>query len=294
MVQALQTLWKQASPRQPQRVQSDDGTEFMNAKVQAFFKHHQVDHFSTQGDTKAALAEVLIKTLKTKLYRYFTAANTLTYLKALPLIVEQYNHTIHSSIQEKPVHVTPDNEYLIWKPLYKKRLRKRASPKLRVGDVQLNKKHWVFDKGYLPGWTDEVFLVQGIASTPECENIEALNEVREELQQVLQEFQVAHEAYHGLIKTESEQEGSSRYYNSVLEIVSELEQEITSWLNKPALQTSVTPINVQPRDSVSTVGSRVPSPAVQPAKRLRRTRERQHLRLGQLPFKTCTSFKSKK
>ena len=74
MVQALQTLWKQASPRQPQRVQSDDGTEFMNAKVQAFFKQHQVDNFSTQGDTKAALAEVLIKTLKTKLYRYFTAS----------------------------------------------------------------------------------------------------------------------------------------------------------------------------------------------------------------------------
>ena len=128
----------------------------------------------------------------------------------------------------------------------------------------------------------------------ECENIEALNEVREELQQVLQEFQVAHEAYHGLIKTESEQEESSRYYNSVLEIVSELEQEITSWLNKPALQTSVTPINVRPRDSVSTVGSRVPSPAVQPAQRLRWTCERRHLRLGQLPFKTCTSFKSKK
>ena len=112
MVQALQMLWKQASPRQPQRVQSDDGTEFMNAKVQAFFKQHQVDHFSTQGDTKDALAEVLIKTLKTKLHRYFTAANTLTCLKALPTIVKQYNHTVHSSIQEKPVHVTPDNEYV--------------------------------------------------------------------------------------------------------------------------------------------------------------------------------------
>ena len=110
MVQALQMLWKQASPRQPQRVQSDDGTEFMNAKVQAFFKQHQVDHFSTQGDTKDALAEVLIKTLKTELHRYFTAANTLTCLKALPTIVKQYNHTVHSSIQEKPVHVTPDNE----------------------------------------------------------------------------------------------------------------------------------------------------------------------------------------
>ena len=118
MDNAMQTLWKQASPRKPQRVQTDDGTEFMNAKEQAFFKKHQVDHFSTQGDTKAALAKVHIKTLKTKLYRYFTAANTLTYLKALRTIVKQYNHTVHSSIQEKPVHVTPDNEYLIWNRLY--------------------------------------------------------------------------------------------------------------------------------------------------------------------------------
>ena len=113
MVQALQTLWKQASPRQPQRVQSDDGKEFTNAKVKTYFKQHQVDHFSTQGDAKAALAEVLIKTLKTKLYRYFTSANTLTHLKALSLIVEQYNHTVYSSIQEKPVHVTPGNGYFI-------------------------------------------------------------------------------------------------------------------------------------------------------------------------------------
>ena len=166
MVQALNTLWKQASPRQPQRVQSDDGTEFMNAKVQAFLKQHQVDHFSTQGDTKAALAEVLIKTLKTKLFRYFTAGNTLTYLKALPLIVEQYNYTVHSSIQEKSAHVTPENEYQIWKQLCQKRVRQKAIPKLRVGDkVRLNKKHRVFEKGYLPGWTEEVFLFRGIAST---------------------------------------------------------------------------------------------------------------------------------
>lgn len=89
-----------------------------------------------------------------------------------------------------------------------------------------------------------------------CENIEALHEVRGELRQVLKEFQIAHEAYHGLIKTESEQEKSKRYYNSVLEIVSELEQEISTWLNKPERQPSLTSVNVQPQDSVSTVGSR--------------------------------------
>ena len=37
--------------------------------------------------------------------------------------------------------------------MYKKRLRKRARPKLRV-----------FQKGYLPGWTEEVFLVHGIST----------------------------------------------------------------------------------------------------------------------------------
>ena len=55
---------------------------------------------------------LLMKSPYQKLYRHFTAANTLTYLKALPTIVKQYNHTVHSSIQEKPVHVTLDNEYV--------------------------------------------------------------------------------------------------------------------------------------------------------------------------------------
>ena len=89
MVNAMQTLWKQARPRKPQRVQTDDGTEFMNAKVQAFLKKTPSRPFFNPRDTNAALAQVLTKTLKTKLYRYFTAANTLTYLKALPTIVKQ-------------------------------------------------------------------------------------------------------------------------------------------------------------------------------------------------------------
>lgn len=94
------------------------------------------------------------------MYRYFTADNTLKYLDAFPKIVNQYNHTIHSSIKEKPANVTPENERLIWNRLYGKRLNKVFIPKLKVGDeVRLNKKHRVFEKGYLPGWTEEVSLV---------------------------------------------------------------------------------------------------------------------------------------
>ena len=49
----------------------------------------------------------------------------------------------------------------MWKNLYAKRLgSKPPKPKLKVGDrVRLNKKYRVLKKGYLPGWTEEMFVV---------------------------------------------------------------------------------------------------------------------------------------
>jgi len=102
------------------------------------------------------------RTLKERLYRYFTAANTLRFDDALPLLVEGYNATRHRSIGMAPRDVTWENEEAVRKRLYEKRLKaKRPPPKLKVGDrVRLNKIHRTFEKGYLPGWTEEVFVVQ--------------------------------------------------------------------------------------------------------------------------------------
>ena len=71
--QGLERLWKRAHPRKPLRVQTDAGTEFYNSKVQAFFKEQDVGHFSTYGDAKAAVVERWNRTLKEKMFRYFTA-----------------------------------------------------------------------------------------------------------------------------------------------------------------------------------------------------------------------------
>ena len=44
---------------------------------------------------------------------------------------------------------------------------KDRTPKCRVGDrVRLNKKHRPFKKGYLPGWTEEVFVVTHVRRHP--------------------------------------------------------------------------------------------------------------------------------
>ena len=62
------------------------------------------------------------------------------------------------------MNVTQDNEHEIWYRLYgSKRGKALKKPKCRVVDkIRLNKKFRPFKKGYLPGWTEEVFLVKEI------------------------------------------------------------------------------------------------------------------------------------
>ena len=75
---------------------------------------------------------------------------------------------------------------------------------------------------------------------------------------MLRDFQTAHEAYHSQIKNEKEREESSRYYNSLLELASELEREITSWLTEPNARRLLTDTSahILPDDSASNAGFR--------------------------------------
>ena len=147
--------------RTPRRLQTDDGKEFYNKTFQALMKRKDIDHFSTSGDTKASVIERFNRTLKQRMYRYFTVKNTLKYVTVLKDLVLGYNRSYHRSIKMAPEQVTVQNEKQVWNNLYARRLGgKRTRPKLKVGDrVRLNKKHRIFKKGYLPGWTEEVFVV---------------------------------------------------------------------------------------------------------------------------------------
>lgn len=90
------------------------------------------------------------------------------------------------------------------------------------------------------------------------ESADAVQRVQFELEEVLRDFQTAHEAYHSQIKNEKEREESSRYYNSLLELASELEREITSWLTEPNARRLLTDTSARilPGDSASNAGFR--------------------------------------
>ena len=124
-------------------------------------KDHDVYHFSTSGDTKASVVERFNRTFKERLYRYMTTYNTPKYLSSLPQLTRGYNASFHRSIGRAPRDVDQNNAEDVWETLYghmKKKKKKKSA--LKVGDrVGLNKKHRTFKKGYLPGWTEEVFLI---------------------------------------------------------------------------------------------------------------------------------------
>ena len=158
---ALTALFK-TSKRSPQKLQTDDGKEFYNKHVTKVLKEHNVHHFSTAGDAKASVVERFNRTFKQRLYRYMTTYNTPNYLSSLPTLVDGYNASFHRSIGMAPQEVNDDNAREVWERLYGTKKKKKKAA-FKVGDqVRLNKKHRPFKKGYLPGWTEEVFLVSKV------------------------------------------------------------------------------------------------------------------------------------
>ena len=103
--EAFQVIFK--TGRQPIRLQTDRGTEFTNRVFQKFLKENDVHFFTTYNDeTKASIVERFNRTLKTKMWKYFTHRETLRYMDVLPDMVESYNRTVHRSIGMPPAEVT--------------------------------------------------------------------------------------------------------------------------------------------------------------------------------------------
>ena len=93
------------SKRKPKRLQTDKGSEFLNAKVQRYLREQGIDFFTTNSEKKAAIVERFNRTLKGRMYKYFTANNTYRYVDTLQSLVDGYNNTYHRTIKMRPANV---------------------------------------------------------------------------------------------------------------------------------------------------------------------------------------------
>lgn len=158
--------------------QSDHGKEFLASAVQNVLKSKGIKFFATYSSVKSAVIERFNRTIEGRIYRYFTDKNTLKYIDVIQQLVEAYNNSYHRSIKRKPIEVTAQNEKSVWQTLYSD-LNPGAPTKydFEIGDiVRISKAKGLFEKGYLPNYSEELFkVVRRIPKNPAVYKLQDLN-----------------------------------------------------------------------------------------------------------------------
>jgi hypothetical protein len=176
IVEALNAIFERTE-RMPKQIQSDDGTEFKNRVVQKFLEDNEINFYTTKSDLKACVVERVIRTMKERMYRYFTEKSTHKYVDVLQKLVDAYNNSKHRTLGITPNQVTEKNEARLWRKMFKYKPPDKCDFKFNIGDsVRLSSPKEVFDKGYEQKWTDEVFIIsERIARSPAIYKIKDLN-----------------------------------------------------------------------------------------------------------------------
>ena len=79
----------------------DKGGVFYNKDIRKLVELH-----STENEKKSCVIERFNRTIKAKMYKYFTANSTRIYIEVLDTLIDQYNNIIHSSIKMTPVEAS--------------------------------------------------------------------------------------------------------------------------------------------------------------------------------------------
>lgn len=164
---AIQRILGRSGIRRPLVLQSDKGGEFMGAKTQKVLRQENILFRETKNDVKASVIERFLRTLKERIWRYFTHKRSHRYIDVLDKIVYSYNNAQHSAIKMTPASVNFYNAREARGNLLKRYATKREKRcKYKIGDlVRISEEKKVFDKSYEGKWTTEIFKIVRISTT---------------------------------------------------------------------------------------------------------------------------------
>ena len=160
---AFEVIFKKG--RVPAKLQFDEGKEFYNKNVESLFKDKNIEYFSTFSDKKASIIERFNRTLKSRMWKYFTANETRKWIDIVQQLVNDYNNSFHNTIKMSPVEASKlDNTTTVWNHMYGAYLSAKYNvPKYKLGQtVRITKYKSIFDKGYLPNFTEEFFKIKEV------------------------------------------------------------------------------------------------------------------------------------
>ena len=152
--------------RLPKNLQTDQGKEFYNVKFQNLMKKYKINHYNVYSLKKASIVERVNRTLKNLMWKEFSLQGNYKWLDLLANVVHRYNNSYHRTIKMKPSQVNKSNENAILKAAYTQIKIVSNKSKFKVGDnVRISKYRGIFDKGYTPNWSNEIFIIRKINLT---------------------------------------------------------------------------------------------------------------------------------
>ena len=145
--------------RHPQRKQTNKSKEFLNSDFQALMKRHGIQYFASESERTAAVVERFNRTIKTRIWTYFSDRGTVRWIDIIQDLVDAYNNLRHRSICMAPADVQKKDENRLWVRLFGDG-DTHLKPQIPQGAMVRASSHkTIFDKGYMPNWTKEHFTV---------------------------------------------------------------------------------------------------------------------------------------
>ena len=81
-------------------------------------RRHQIHHFASDSDMKAAVVERFNRTIKTRIYTYLSDRGSVRWVDVLQDLLKAYNASSHRTIGMAPDKVARKHENRLWTKMY--------------------------------------------------------------------------------------------------------------------------------------------------------------------------------
>ena len=148
-------------PMKPWSIYSDQGKEFVSKKLKKYLSEYNIEKYtSIDAAVKASVAERAIKTLKNRLYKYFTHNHTLKWTDILEKLTLAINNSKCRITGLTPNQINFENAQTVWEKVYGNAYKNSTKTKFEIGDdVRISNAKHIFTKGFYPNFSDEIFKI---------------------------------------------------------------------------------------------------------------------------------------